>query len=597
MKRMATILGIYISSLAIMVIVMAWVTLRTLDLEHQERLTAVSAENERLALWRIGSMILPMILEESSRDYSAVASESSSNPIGTRIPVAVSPYVRCYFQCDSSGRFDFVHAVSKSEQGKQILTLARDEQVDQLQQLLAADVREHRLFEALQEMHPASEEFENVQIAQRMKDKTPQTDPLKTTQQSRLATGQPFDENSQFAKIQARQRARSFTEFQTRLSNSMQTQQSVQSQFKRLRTAMPGLQSEINAGPMTVFWLNGHLFLARLMRTSRNELAQGCLLDWDELKHSMREQISDLLPEAELVPIPIGESGDDLSLATVPARLIPGRTVLPDQPPWSPMQVSLMMAWCWLLLSAAAIGALLFGVVRLSERRAAFVSAVTHELRTPLTTFQLSSDLLANRQTLTDEKQTRYVETLRVEAERLGHLVENVLSWSRLDQSADTELIEQVAWSELLSRIEPSLDDCAGQAGMTLETDRLRKRSEIRFCGNRTAVERILFNLIDNACKYAKHADDKRIHLELEAFHSEVKIRVRDHGPDIPAEIRSILFEPFTKSATDAARSEAGVGLGLSLCRRLARNMNGDLILQDSSPAGVTFQLRLPTTG
>lgn len=97
MKRMATVLGIYISSLAIMVIVMAWVTLRTLDLEHQERLTAVSAENERLALWRIESMILPMILEESSRDYSAVASESSSNPIGTRIPVAVSPYVRCYF--------------------------------------------------------------------------------------------------------------------------------------------------------------------------------------------------------------------------------------------------------------------------------------------------------------------------------------------------------------------------------------------------------------------------------------------------------------------------------------------------------------------
>jgi signal transduction histidine kinase len=311
----------------------------------------------------------------------------------------------------------------------------------------------------------------------------------------------------------------------------------------------------------------------------------------------MREHISDLLPEADFVPIPVGESGDHLSLATVPARLIPGHTVLPDQPPWSPMQVSLMMAWCWLLLSAAAIGALLFGVVRLSERRAAFVSAVTHELRTPLTTFQLYSDLLANRQTLTDEKQTRYVETLRVEAERLGHLIENVLSWSRLDQSADTELIEQVAWSELLSRIEPSLDDCAGQAGMTLETDRLRKRSEIRFCGNRTAVERILFNLIDNACKYAKHADDKRIHLELEAFHSEVKIRVRDHGPGIPAEIRSTLFEPFTKSATDAARSEAGVGLGLSLCRRLARNMNGDLTLQDSSPAGVTFQLRLPTTG
>ncbi len=148
---------------------------------------------------------------------------------------------------------------------------------------------------------------------------------------------------------------------------------------------------------------------------------------------------------------------------------------------------------------------------------------------------------------------------------------------------------------DLMSRIEPSLADRAGQAGMTLESASAGEAPEIHFRGNSTAVERILFNLVDNACKYAKSADDKHIHLTAESSDTDVTIRVRDHGPGVAAEIRSALFQPFTKSATEAARSAAGVGLGLSLCRRLARSMRGDLTLQDSSPTGATFQLRLPT--
>ena len=322
------------------------------------------------------------------------------------------------------------------------------------------------------------------------------------------------------------------------------------------------------------------------------DLAQGCLLDWKQLKTDMLTQINDLLPHADLVPISIGKAHSHHSLATIPVMLVPGEIVLPAQVGWSPMQISLLVAWGWLLLSAVAIGVLLFGVVRLSERRATFVSAVTHELRTPLTTFQLYSDLLANRDALTDQKQTEYVKVLQVESERLAHLVENVLSWSRMERTADAELIETIDWNPFIERIESSLKDRVTQAGMTLEI----KSSELKFIGNRTAVERILFNLIDNSCKYAKHANNKQIHIELESHETQIMINIRDHGPGIPVELHSSLFEPFTKSATEAARSAAGVGLGLSLCLRLARQMKGDLILLDSTPAGVVFSTEITTS-
>src|SRR5207249_11113528 len=108
-----------------------------------------------------------------------------------------------------------------------------------------------------------------------------------------------------------------------------------------------------------------------------------------------------------------------------------------------------------------------------------------------------------------------------------------------------------------------------------------------------SAVEQILFNLVDNAGKYASSAKDKRIHISAQANGSAATIRVADHGPGFSrAEIKK-LFRPFSKSAREAANSAPGVGLGLALSRRLARQMKGELKLQDTN-GGATFILTLP---
>ena len=86
-----------------------------------------------------------------------------------------------------------------------------------------------------------------------------------------------------------------------------------------------------------------------------------------------------------------------------------------------------------------AIGLVLGGALSLSERRGTFVSAVTHELRTPLTTFRLYTEMLDEGMVASGESQRNYMKTLRSEADRLGHLVENVLSFARLERGRATD--------------------------------------------------------------------------------------------------------------------------------------------------------------
>jgi signal transduction histidine kinase len=243
------------------------------------------------------------------------------------------------------------------------------------------------------------------------------------------------------------------------------------------------------------------------------------------------------------------------------------------------------------------VAILLQGAVSLSERRGAFVSAVTHELRTPLTTFRLYSEMLANGMVPEEEKRREYLDTLCVEADRLAHLVENVLAYARLERGAMRTRMEDVPVSNLIESVKRRLTERARQAGMTLVVEAGPEARSATTRADLAAVERILFNLVDNACKYAASATDRRIQLEVGREKGFVVLRVRDHGPGVSLKAARRLFRPFSKSARDAAGTAPGVGLGLALSRRLAREMGGDLSLDAATTDGACFILRLPACG
>lgn len=343
-------------------------------------------------------------------------------------------------------------------------------------------------------------------------------------------------------------------------------------------------------------WIKDALLLTRRISQDGSAVIQGAWVDWPQLRATLLAAVSDLFPAAALEPAPAGNSGGSDLLASLPIRFLPGQLEIPAPAFWSPLKLSLATAWACVLLASCAVALVLRGMMLLSERRAAFVSAVTHELRTPLATFKLYSEMLADGLVKDPAKRQTYLETLSTEADRLGHLVENVLAYSRLERSTTSDGQLSITVSDLIHRVQPRLSQRTAAAGaiFTLQPEAIPDGFFLRT--DPSAVEQILFNLVDNACKYAIR-DAAPVHIELIISHVQKGLRfaVRDHGPGISRAEARRLFRPFHKSAREAAHSAPGVGLGLALCRRLARDLGGSLEIDHSWPHGACFLLSLPS--
>lgn len=359
-------------------------------------------------------------------------------------------------------------------------------------------------------------------------------------------------------------------------------------------TAPDDVVASVRAGSFAPLWVNDDLVAARIVRDGdATAMVQGSVVDWPRLQRVLAQEIGDLLPNASFEPALV-PSGDDAGrlLATLPVRLHPGELAQLPVEGWSPLRASLVIGWAVVLVGTGAVFGLLVWSWSLSERRAAFVSAVTHELRTPLTTFRMYTEMLSEG--MVEDKRDRYVATLRKEADRLGNLVENVLSFAKIERrksSASTRTKLRV--DEFVERIEQRLDRRCVEAGLRLEVESPDDVAQMTIELDPAAAEQVLFNLVDNAAKYAPSDEDGRVLLSTAVGRRAVEFRVRDFGPGISPDERRKIFEPFAKGRAHEAGTQPGVGLGLALCRRLAKSMGGTLELEDATP-GCAFVLTLP---
>ena len=205
--------------------------------------------------------------------------------------------------------------------------------------------------------------------------------------------------------------------------------------------------TDVRMTVMKPIWLDGQLLLARRVLLSGSESVQGCWLDWETLKGQLQATIIDLLPDAVLQPADSAHAEErSHMMAVLPVELVAGEVPVLVVSGRTPVRLSLWVTWCSLALAAVAVALLLQGVLALSERRAAFVSAVTHELRTPLTTFCMYVDMLAEGMVSDEQRRSEYLKTLRREADRLTHLVENVLAYARLERGGPGRGSVQCGW-------------------------------------------------------------------------------------------------------------------------------------------------------
>ncbi|HEY2737346.1 MAG TPA: HAMP domain-containing sensor histidine kinase, partial [Thermoanaerobaculia bacterium] len=344
-------------------------------------------------------------------------------------------------------------------------------------------------------------------------------------------------------------------------------------------------------------WIGSDLYLVRRVREDGKIRLQTLRMDWPALRGSLLAQIRDLLPAADLRPIAAGEAADPgRRLALLPVRLETGPLPPPEKPSgWTPAQLTVATGSGAIALACLAVAALLVGSLRQSQRRADFVSAVTHELRTPLTTVRMYTEMLAEGMVPPDG-QAAYIATLHSETERLGHLVENVLAYSRLEGQTAKARLETLEIEPLLAGIADRLGERAARDGFALVVHPVDEPVQVTaVTADAAALERILFNWVDNACKYAAEATDRRLEIRPLLRGNFVVLQLTDHGPGVAPEARRRIFRPFHKSAARAAVTAPGVGLGLALSRRLARSQGGDLRLREETKQGegAVFELVL----
>lgn len=406
---------------------------------------------------------------------------------------------------------------------------------------------------------------------------------------------QIYQNNSSVVESQLRAKAVA----KTMENAGQQVQMSPQSVVQQQQVA-PVSKEIIKSRPVRVeqmkaVWFLGDMYLRRAEvwdeSTGERSDFQCIWLNVAELERQLLKEVADLLPEARLLPV----KGDDtarnpLAMASLPFCLERNETppAAPDLPTPS-LGAPLITGWIAVIGAIAMAALLVRGVMRLSERRASFVSAVTHELRTPLTTFRLYSDMLESG-AVKPEKRGEYLRVLSREADRLSHLVENVLAFSRLERGNARSNVREVAAGDLLEQSRERLEARLAAAGLTLE---MSGSCSTKVRADTTAVEHVLFNLIDNAAKYATHSDPPAVTVSAKQVGRFVEITVSDHGPGIPPAERGRIFNAFHKSAREAAESKPGVGLGLALSKRLAREQGGDLECGGSG-RGACFILRLP---
>jgi len=313
-------------------------------------------------------------------------------------------------------------------------------------------------------------------------------------------------------------------------------------------------------------------------------------------------EVIDLFPDAQLSPVGQVDPGGERAgrvLATIPAALEPGARPSVASANLTPARLTLLLTWLAMIIALLAVGITLRASITFGRRRSRFASAVTHELRTPLTTFRMYSEMLAEGMVPDEEKRREYLNTLKDESARLATLVENVLTYARLEEGRASLQRQATTVRAMLDRLSPQLVRRADEAQMRLCLELPQDVAAMTLETDVEAVGQILMNLVDNACKYAADADVRDIHLIASRRRGRVALTVCDHGPGIDPAFRGDLFIAFRRAERRAGDAVRGVGLGLALARALAGDLGGDLSIESAPPPnaddlGACFTLRLP---
>ncbi len=246
-----------------------------------------------------------------------------------------------------------------------------------------------------------------------------------------------------------------------------------------------------------------------------------------------------------------------------------------------------------LLVILAGVSFLLYAArqeQQLNTLKSDFIATVSHELKTPLSLIRMFGEMLSGDRAHTEEKRRQYLEIIVRESERLTALIENVLDFARLEQGrAAYEFITSDLGATVQREVE-AFRFRAHRERPALVVEVEPGVAPVRLDGR--AMQVLLFNLLDNAFKYA--GDTEAVVVRVRQEGARAVVEVEDHGPGIDPEEGRRIFERFYRGKAVRSGGPRGTGIGLSLVQQIARAHGGDVTVHPVAPTGTVFRVAIP---
>ena len=227
---------------------------------------------------------------------------------------------------------------------------------------------------------------------------------------------------------------------------------------------------------------------------------------------------------------------------------------------------------------------------RLERVRRDFVANVSHELRTPLTAIRGYAETLLDGGLEDSDHSRHFVEIIKTHAIRLGNITSDLLTLSELESGRAGPPPERVSVQAAVDSSLRTVSSAARLAGVRLTRGSVEEADVL---GNRTHLEQVLVNLLDNGVKFNRPEGEVRV--ETHRSNGRVTIVVEDTGIGIPSEHLNRIFERFYRVDKARSREAGGTGLGLSIVKHIVERMSGTMSVESNLGRGSKFTVNLPS--
>lgn len=227
---------------------------------------------------------------------------------------------------------------------------------------------------------------------------------------------------------------------------------------------------------------------------------------------------------------------------------------------------------------------------RLEAVRRDFVANVSHELRTPVAAVRAAAETLRRAIETQPEASADFVEIIERNADRLHHLIEDLLDLSRIESREFKLNLEAISVEAVVRHVVSLAQERAAAKNLRLTVELPADAPAV--LADRRALEQVIGNLVDNAVKYC--STGASVAVKAERTNGTLRVAVEDTGPGIEAEHLSRLFERFYRVDAGRSRELGGTGLGLSIVKHLVEAMRGHVAVDSTLGKGSCFSFTLP---